>query len=296
MQDLTVIILAKDEEKNIARSVGSVRTIAKRIIVIDSGSSDRTVELAKENGAEVIEHIPFINYATQFNWGLDNTGIDTKWILRLDADEQVPLELANEIEEKLRNHDNDDVNGFEMRCQIYFMGRQLKHSGTNMYFPRLFRRGYGRVEARKMDEHTMISGRVLRMSNEFVHYDFKGLSTWIDKHNKYANRECEDYYERLQQHSDQLTGSLFGNQGQQKRFLKNGVYYKLPKFFRAHLYFIYRYYLRLGFLDGAEGRIFCFLQAYWYRFLVDAKIYELEHRGEQDEKNSDSDGEVSSGP
>ena len=277
MADLTVIILAQNEQKNIERSVSSVRSVAKRIVVVDSGSTDNTIELAEKNGAEVVSHSPFVNYATQFNWAIDNTDIDTKWILRLDADEQVTPELANEIENALHTHDSDDVNGFEVRCRIFFLGRWIKHGGTYpLIIPRIFRRGFGRVEMRKMDEHTLIEGKTLRLENDLVHHDFKSLYDWIDKHNKYSARECQDYYERKQESSEQIKGNLVGNQRQRKRFLKNGVYYNLPPFFRAHIYFIYRYYLRMGFLDGKEGKIFCYLQAYWYRFLVDAKIYEEE--------------------
>ena len=279
MADLTVLILAQNEEKNIVRSVSSVRSIAKRIIVVDSGSTDKTIELAEQNGAEVVKHSPFVNYATQFNWGLDNTNIDTKWILRLDADEQVTPELAKEIENSLAEHELDDVNGFEVRCRIIFMGKWIRHGGTYpLIIPRLFRRGFGRVEMGKMDEHTLIEGRTLRFKNDLVHYDFKGLHEWIDKHNKYSVRECQDYYERLETHENQMQGNILGNQRQRKRYLKNGIYYNMPLFFRAHLYFIYRYFIRLGFLDGKEGKIFCFMQAYWYRFLVDAKIYEVELR------------------
>ncbi len=284
MADLTVLILAQNEEKNIVRSIRSVKRIAKRILVVDSGSTDRTIELAKQNGAEVVQHSPFVNYATQFNWGLDHTNIDTNWILRLDADEQVTPELAREIENALEEHSQDDVNGFEVRCRIIFMGRWIRHGGTYpLIIPRLFRRGFGRVEMRKMDEHTLIQGKVMRFQNDLIHYDFKGLHEWIDKHNKYSVRECQDYFERKETHEEQMKGNLTGNQRQRKRFLKNGVYYNLPLFLRAHLYFIYRYYIRLGFLDGKEGKIFCFLQAYWYRFLVDAKIYENEKNSSKED-------------
>ncbi len=275
MADLTVLILTMNEEKNIVRCINSVRKIAKRIIVVDSGSTDRTIELAKKNSADVIEHNPFVNYATQFNWSLDNSGIDTKWVLRLDADEQVTPELAAEIDKELTAHDGDDINGFEVRCRIIFMGKWLRYATTYpLIIPRIFRYGYGKVENRKMDEHTLIDGKVLCLKNDLVHYDFKGLHEWIDKHNKYSARECLDYFERQDAHDEQIQGRLTGNQRQRKRYLKNGVYYNLPKFWRAWLYYMYRYYIRLGFLDGKEGKIFCFLQAYWYRFLVDAKIYE----------------------
>ena len=284
MADLTVLILAQNEEKNIVRSIRSVKKIAKRILVVDSGSTDQTIELAKQNGAEVVQHSPFVNYATQFNWGLDHTNIDTNWILRLDADEQVTPELAREIENALEEHSQDDVNGFEVRCRIIFMGRWIRHGGSYpLIIPRLFRRGFGRVEMRKMDEHTLIQGKVMRFQNDLLHYDFKGLHEWIDKHNKYSVRECQDYFERKETHEEQMKGNLTGNQRQRKRFLKNGVYYNLPLFLRAHLYFIYRYYIRLGFLDGKEGKIFCFLQAYWYRFLVDAKIYENEKNSSKED-------------
>ena len=284
MADLTVLIMAQNEEKNIVRSIRSVKKIAKRILVVDSGSTDQTIELAKQNGAEVVQHSPLVNYATQFNWVLDHTNIDTNWILRLDADEQVTPELAREIENALEEHSHFYVNGLEVRCRIIFMGRWIRHGGTYpLIIPRLFRRGFGRVEMRKMDEHTLIQGKVMRFQNDLLHYDFKGLHEWIDKHNKYSVRECQDFFERKETHEEQMKGNLTGNQRQRKRFLKNGVYYNLPLFLRAHLYFIYRYYIRLGFLDGKEGKIFCFLQAYWYRFLVDAKIYENEKNSSKED-------------
>ena len=181
------------------------------------------------------------------------------------------------METALIEHDADDVNGFEVRCRIIFMGRWIKHGGTYpLVIPRLFRHGYGKVEMRKMDEHTLIDGKVLCFKNDLIHYDFKGLHPWIEKHNNYSVRECQDFFERNQQLNGQMQGSIIGNQRQRKRYLKNGVYYNLPKFWRAWVYYVYRYYIRLGFLDGYEGKIFCFLQAYWYRFLVDAKIYEAE--------------------
>ncbi|MBO4323199.1 MAG: glycosyltransferase family 2 protein, partial [Clostridia bacterium] len=146
----------------------------------------------------------------------------------------------------------------------YFMNKRLKHGGTNkMYFLRLFRSGIGRVENTNMDEHVVLSGKICRLKYGFVHYDYKGLDDWLKKHIWYSGREVVMYSEReYEALSD----------GKQKR--KRGFYYKLPLFLRAKLYYIYRYYFQLGFLDGKEGKVFCFLQAYWYRFLVDAKIYE----------------------
>ena len=278
MADLTVIILTLNEEKNIVQAIKSVKTIAKRIVVLDSGSTDNTQKLAEDHGAEFVVHLPWINHATQFNWGIENTGINTEWILRLDADEVITPEGAKEIEHALEIHANDDVNGFEFKMRLVFMGKWLKYSGCYpLIISRLWRRGHGCVEKRNMDEHALIDGKVLRFKHDMLHLDFKSIDDWINKHNKYATREMMDYYDRMEIHERQETPRLLGAQRQRRRFLKNGVYYNLPKFFRAHLYFIYRYYFRLGFLDGVHGKIYCFLQAYWYRFLVDTKIFEKEH-------------------
>lgn len=279
MVDMTALILTFNEEMNITRCISSIKLIAKRIVVVDSGSTDKTVELAHLLGAEVFTNIPFINYSSQFNWGLDNTNIDTTWVLRLDADEQISSDLSKEIEDELNLHQNDRINGFELNTRIIFMGRWIKHGGIYpLIIPRIFRRGFGRVEVRKMDEHTIIEGEILRLQNDMIHYDFKGLHEWIDKHNKYSIRECQDYHERFQSSVNSIEGNLFGNQRQKRRFLKNGFYYNLPKFWRAWFYYLYRYYIRLGFLDGVQGKIYCFLQAYWYRFLVDAKLFEQENK------------------
>ena len=276
MCDLTVIILTFNEEKNIERAISSVKNIAQRIVVVDSGSTDKTVEISKELGADVYFH-EWTNYSTQFNQGLENTNIDTKWVLRLDADEYVSSELSDEINSVLPSHDDSETNGFELRTRIMFFGRWIKHGGTYpLIIPRIFKYGYGHIEARNMDEHTIIDGPVIRLRNDLIHYDFKGLYEWIDKYNKYSAREALDYFDRNNVSDDQIKKKFFGSQRKRKRFLKNGVYYSIPKFWRAWFYYIYRYYFCLGFLDGKEGKIFCFLQAYWYRFLVDAKIFEKE--------------------
>ena len=200
-------------------------------------------------------------HAKQFNWALDNCEIQTPWVFRLDADERISDELADEITIKLPTTSAD---GLEMRWRIYFMGKWIKHGGTHKpYFLRLFRFGKGRCEG-LMDEQIIVDGNVEKLSGDLTHFDYKGLDEWTIKHVKYTDRELllyEDYIEKNN-----------GVAGRQKK--KRIVYYKLPLFFRARLYYWYRYYYQMGFLDGKEGKIFAFLQAYWYRFLVDAKIYE----------------------
>ena len=263
MADITVIILTKNEEKNIATSIISTKQIAKRIVVVDSGSTDSTVEIAQSNGAEIYRH-EWLGHAKQFNWALDNCDIRTDWVFRLDADERISEELAFEIKDKLSDETASDINGYQMRWRVYFMGKWIKHGGTHKpYFLRLFRYGKGRVENKLMDEHILVDGKVENLSGDLIHFDYKDLDTWLYKHIWYSNLELKMY--------DTQSDAVRNNSVQKK---KRGFYYKLPLFLRARIYYWYRYYCQLGFLDGKEGKIFIYLQSYWYRFLVDAKMYE----------------------
>lgn len=275
--DMTAIVLTKNEEKNIGNCLDSISGLVERVIVVDSGSTDKTVEIAKSYGAEVYHH-EWIHYANQFNWALDNIEIRSKWIYRIDADEVVTPELKNEIEAACAEHDSDDVNAFIMKFKIFFMGRFLTHGGVYPFYNvTIFRNGFGRYEDRAMGEHIVVnSGSTAMLSNDCLHYDFKSLDAWIDKHNKYATREVDDYYAVRSANSE--LANLYG-EAEKAKTLRDGLYYRLPKFFRAHLYFFYRYYVKLGFLDGKPGKIYAFLQAYWYRYLVDAKLYEREIMG-----------------
>lgn len=270
MADVTVIVLTRNEEKNIEACITSAEQIAKRILIVDSGSTDKTVEIAKKCGAETFYH-EWSGHAAQFNWALDNCRIDTSWVLRLDADERISEELAQEIKGKLDGKESNGVDGYAMRWRVYFMGKWIKHGGTHKpYFLRLFRYGKGRIENKLMDEHVIVEGNVEKLYGDLIHYDYKGLDAWLNKHIWYSNLELQMYDTQ-----DKMTG---GNMLQKK---KRGFYYRLPLFLRARLYYWYRYYGQLGFLDGKAGKIFIYLQAYWYRFIVDAKIYETEYFGEK---------------
>jgi glycosyltransferase involved in cell wall biosynthesis len=274
---ISVIILTYNEEKNIEECLRSVYGWADEIFIVDSYSTDRTLEIARRYANKIYQH-PFETQAKQFNWALDNLPISTEWIMRLDADERLTSELCNELREKLPSMP-EEVTGLYVKRRVYFMGRWIKHGG---YYPiwllRIFRRGKGRCEERLMDEHIVVTeGKTIQLKNDIIDYNRKGLSFWIEKHNQFATREMLDILAiGSHQNVSNLTinASLKGFQGSQKRWLKQNFYLKLPLFFRAFLYFIYRYFFRLGFLDGKEGLIFHFLQGFWYRFLVDAKIYE----------------------
>lgn len=299
MVDLTVVILTKNEEQNLRKCVESFRGIAKRFVIVDSFSTDGTKVLAQKLNDELkmigselsFYENPWKDYATQFNWGLANTEISTQWTMRMDADEELMEELVQEIEEKLPKL-SQDVTGVVLRRRVYFMGRWIKHGGR---YPelllRIFRTGCAVCEQKIMDEHLLLqNGSSVEFSKDLIDNNKKDLDWWTGKHNWYSNREVLDHQltiEKQLQENEILENASSSKQAKRKRVIKNNGYYRLPKFFRSHLYYIYRYYIRLGFLDGPEGKIFHFLQAYWYRFLVDAKMYECEKYGRKMKEQGD---------
>ncbi|MCG3267016.1 glycosyltransferase family 2 protein [Yoonia sp. I 8.24] len=272
MTALTVIILTKDESLHITRAIASVQAIATQIIVVDSGSSDDTVMLARDAGATVLHH-PWINYATQFNWALQHISDAPGWVLRLDADEVVSPELAAQISAGL-----PEVNGIYVRRSMCFMGQPVRWGGV---FPiqvlRLFRTGAGHCENRWMDEHIVVTGPKAALSGMIIDDNHKSLDWWVAKHNAYASREVVDILNRTHRFMPQENiGGLRGRQqAAVKRWIKDQIYARLPGGLRAGLYFFYRYILRLGFLDGRQARAFHVLQGFWYRYLVDAKLAEI---------------------
>jgi glycosyltransferase involved in cell wall biosynthesis len=269
---ITAIILTKDEELNLPQALQSIAKWVSEIILVDSRSSDRTQEVARGFGAQVFER-DFINQADQFNWALDNLDIKNEWVLRLDADEVMNETLWQEIQTAIATV-STNVNGFYLPRRVYFMGRWIRHGG---YYPtyllRLFRKGKARSEEREMDEHiVLIEGEARELKNDFKDDNRKDLAWWIAKHNNYSSREAHAIV--YGEHTAEMQPKFSGSQPERKRWLKQNVYGQLPLFVRPTLYFIYRYFFLLGFLDGKEGAIFHFLQGFWYRFLVDAKVCE----------------------
>lgn len=274
MEDVTVLILTKNEEVNLPDCLKSIKDFAKRIVIVDSGSTDNTEKIAREYGADIYVHT-FENYARQFNWGLDNTDINTKWTFRLDADERLTPALCNELSQLMKEHENDDVNGFSMEASLFFMGREMKHGGPQKRKLMLFKTGLGRIEDRKMDEHTILtSGIAIDCKEKFLHYDFKDMSFWINKLNWYATREMQDYFEFVNGKKASINAN--DKEINSIRNKKFGIYYKFPKFIRCWLMFIYAYIFQLGFLDGKEGFIYHWTYHRFYRTLVDCKIMEQE--------------------
>lgn len=283
MADITAIILTKDEEINIEQCLKSIAGFVERAVVVDSGSTDNTVTIAKENGAEVYLH-PFENYARQFNWGIDNANITTKWILRLDADERLTAELCEELEKLMTEHADDDVNGITLEAWLYFMGKRLEHGGSRKKKLMVFKTGIGRIEDRKMDEHTILSsGTAVTASNKFLHYDFKDITTYVKKLNWYATREMQDYFENRFP-DEGFDGS---NTSISRMRAKKTKYYKAPMFLRCWLFFLYMFFIKGNWRNGREGRIYSFLYHLYYRLLVDAKIYEQMKFPKEFEKTGD---------
>lgn len=264
---LTIVLLTKDEEIHIARCLESIKPIAERICIVDSGSTDSTIQIATRFGAEVFEN-PWVNYATQFQWALENCGIETDWTMRMDADEYVDEVLQKEILE-LKTHEPSQTNGYFIRRKVYFMDSWIRWGG---HYPqtllRIWQSGKGAIEDKWMDEHIVLDNPVTeRLRGHIVDHNLKDITWWIDKHNGYATREVKDILAM-----DRSVPP--GAQAKAKRFLKNNIYLKLPTSVRSTMYFLYRYFVRLGFLDGKAGFYYHFLQGYWYRCLVDLKLEE----------------------
>ncbi|MDD4900297.1 MAG: glycosyltransferase family 2 protein [Candidatus Omnitrophica bacterium] len=274
---ISVIILTFNEEVNIRNCLESLKAWAGEIFIVDSFSTDRTLEISRAYTDKIFSH-SFENQAKQFNWALENLPINSQWVMRLDADEKVTPELAAELSDKLVGLESG-ISGLRMKRKVFFMGRWIKHGG---YYPqwllRVWRKEKARYEERWMDEHVKIKeGSILSLENDIIDDNNKSLHWWIGKHNAYATREAVDILDLKYNFSgnDFLGGALFKSQEQEKRWLKERVYLHMPLFLRAFFYFIYRYLFRFGFLDGREGLIWHFLQGFWYRFLIDAKIYEI---------------------
>lgn len=276
MLDITAIILTYNEEVHIRRCLENVKQFAKRIIVVDCFSKDKTCEIAKEMGAEVIQHEWPGNQAEQFNWLIDNVSINTKWILRLDADEYLMPDLIAELNEKLPTMD-EGVSALSLSLARAYCGKILHHGIVNgIRIVRIFRTGKARYDKRIMDEHlSILDGKTIEMKHQFVDDNRLTIGQFTIKHENYASREAAILLDAEYHLSD--TSKLetdYGEEVEKKRAQK-AKYAKMPLFWRAFGYFIYRYIVKGGWRDGKEGFLWDFLQGWWYRTLVDAKIFEV---------------------
>ena len=272
MSTITTVTLTYNEEKNIAECLESVKDIADRMIVLDGCSKDSTVELAKCCGAEVYQKD--CGYFDRFQFGMDSITFDSNWILFIDADERLTKESRSELKSLCDQHVASNVNGIVVKYRIEFMGKSLKYGASTLRKLRVFRPKTAFMEDILLDQHIrLISGEMVYMNSYLLHKYYKGLVNWSQKHVQYAEWASNDF---AQKKEDAKAIELSGleRSAKIKRILKYRVYYKLPSGLRAWMYYIYRYYFRLGFLDGKEGKLYAYFHAYWYRYLVDAMLFE----------------------
>jgi glycosyltransferase involved in cell wall biosynthesis len=277
---VAVVVLTFNEESNLAECLKSVAGWAKETFVVDSGSTDRTREISTRHAARVFEH-PFETHAKQWGWALRNLPLDSDWILSLDADQRVTPELAAEIQ-SLTASDLEGVDGVFLKRRQVFRNKWIRHGG---YYPKyllkLFRRGSVHTDPSDLvDHHFYVAGKTIQLRHDLVEANKKedDIAFWIEKHNRYARLLAIEQFQRAAAGHYAVTPSFFGNPDERSVFLKK-IWVRLPLYVRPFLYFIYRYVIRLGFLDGKEGAIFHFLQAFWFRLLVDINVDQLRRDG-----------------
>jgi glycosyltransferase involved in cell wall biosynthesis len=272
MLPISVIILTYNESKNIGDCLESVKGLTDDIILVDSGSTDDTLLIASAYGVSVYHH-PFENYSKQRNWAFAHTETKYPWILNLDADHRLTEEIRGELRQLFSAPIPPQVNGFMASRRTLFMGRWIKHGGHYpVYHGILFRKGFGECENKEYDQHFLIHGesRVLRGDVEDIITD--SLTTFVTRHNKWATLEANDIL-NMGEEAQKIKADKKGNLMEQRRYQRM-KYYRYPLFWRVFLYTLYRFVVKRGFLDGKPGLIFHFLQGFWFRFLVDAKLYE----------------------
>lgn len=269
---ISAIILTYNEEKNIERCLKSIYDWVDEIFIVDSFSNDKTIEISKKYTDKIYQH-EFINYSEQRNWAQRNLPIKNDFVFHIDADEWVSEELKKEIFEIFKKGYFEKYDGFLISRKTIFYNRWIKYGGHYpRYHLRIFKKNKGRCEKREYDQHFIIEGRIKKLKSPIINDVTMEISEFINKYAKWANFEAKSI---INKEKEEIKPSLIGNPIQRVRWLKKNIYLKLPLFFRCFLYFIYRYFLRLGFLDGIEGLIFHFLQGFWFRFIVDVKIWEL---------------------
>jgi glycosyltransferase involved in cell wall biosynthesis len=272
---VAAVVLTHNEEKNLPGCLASLAGWVREIFVVDSGSTDRTLAIAREAGATVLHHA-FVHYGAQRNWAIDNLPIASPWTLHVDADERVTPELRAAITTALdaRAPGLADVDGFLVSRRTMFMGRWIRHGG---HYPawhlRLMRTGAGRCEDRLYDQHFYVAGAVQKLQGDLIDTLTPDVATFTARHLRWATLEAAEHDEPRD-----ATGRIRGrlatdNAIEQRRWLRDW-YARLPLFVRPTAYFLYRYLVRLGFLDGRPGLVFHVLQGFWFRFLVDALIFE----------------------
>lgn len=271
---LAVVILTLNEEKNLPFALDSVQGWADEIFVLDSCSSDRTAEIARQRGVPVSQN-KFVDYARQRNHALEHLAIESEWVLFLDADEWLPDALKREISALIAAVPKE--NGYYVKWRLIWMGRWIRRGYYPTWILRLFRFGKARCEDRSVGEHLVVEGKTGYLKNDLYHEDRKSVSDWIEKHNGYATREAMELFGNPGVEL-QIGVRFWGTQAERKRWIRYRLWNGLPPLVRPFLYFIYRYIFRGGFLDGKAAFAYHFLQGLWFPMLIDIKYLEIKKR------------------
>jgi len=274
-------MLTFNEEINLPRSLAMLSGWVDDIVIVDSFSTDRTVEIAAQFGARVFQN-KFPGHARQWLWGLQNTDLNHDWVFLFDPDHRLTPELKSELEELFRCGVPADVNGFYVNRRNVFRGKWIRHGG---YYPKymlkLIRKSLASFDEHEFDYRVYVPGQTLKLRHDIIEENLKEekITFWIEKHNGFALKQAqEELFRAANPQSWAVSPRFWGNADERVLWLKSR-WYRMPLFIRPFLYFFHRYFLRLGFLDGGTGFLFHFLQAFWYRLMVDVNIQELRDRG-----------------
>lgn len=275
---LSIVILTFNSEESIGSTLKSARCLSDDIHVVDSGSTDRTVEIARAAGAHLYHH-PFESYGAQRNWAIDELSMRYEWQLHLDADERLSDALIDAIGKLDAQGFPGPTVGYFIPRLVHFLGHPIRHGGMYpIWHMRLFRRGRGRCETRRYDQHFYVDGATGRLDAPMIDDIRMTIDEWVIRHLRWADAEAHELSAATSA-DGMVTARFQGNPVERKRAMR-GLYNKMPLFLRAFLLFIYRYIFRFGFLDGRAGLIFFVLQTFWFRFIVDAKLYLLRSKSQ----------------
>jgi glycosyltransferase involved in cell wall biosynthesis len=277
---VSVIVPVRNEAHNLPRCLNSLRGVGE-VYIVDSQSSDETTEIAHSFGARVVQFHYRGGWPKKRQWAMDTLPLAHDWVFLVDADEALTPELSDEIRRAIQD---PALDGYYVALRMFFLGRMLRHGDAGFYKLSLFRRGKGRFECRLKDqdgsmsdmevhEHVIVDGKTARLENPLLHYNVESLSRYIQKHNEYSNWDARVWLQGETNAGD-LPASLFGSQAQRRRWLRR-MLFGVPG--SPLLFFIYKYFVRLGFLDGLPGLIYCGFQGVQF-FHIKSKIYELRSR------------------
>lgn len=280
MIPVTLLIPTRNEAANIRRCLLSARELVDQIFVIDSESQDETIDIARQYADDVVT-LTYVHNAIIpwiYQWGLDNLPIRNEWVLILEADQEISTELRHELQSLFSQHHISE-NGFYIQRKQIFRGRALRFGGYGAkYMLKLFRRTSGELDVNEQDTRIYVNGTIGKLKHPIIeeNQNENAILFYLQKHLRYAEAFATEEFQRRNSRTGwKLSPSLFGTPDQRILRLKS-LYYRSPLYVRPFAYFVYRYIFLLGFLDGKQGAIFHFLQAFWFRLIVDIRLEELQ--------------------